>query len=161
MTEVYKPIQPFHLQSAERVHVRPAGLESENFLCATVRLVDTLNGYVTVEFDGTQFPVALPAGDWEYEVLQKPPSAPQVDGLYIRPEEVDEGMNASSLLRRKDAKWSDLLDPARGEIPEEEIPSVVPLRAFATQNVAPTAPSTNTGSFPIPNPNVINEGDPT
>jgi hypothetical protein len=147
--ETFEPAEPFGLQTSQRVQVRSDGTD-ENFLTGMVVLVDSANGYVSVLFDGTTIPVAIPAAEWTFGCVVPESHVPQEDGLYVRKEEALAGTPPSSLLRRRDGHWADLLGDPTQEIPEAEIPPVMPMRPMGT-TPAP-APTTNTTPIPTQPP---------
>lgn len=149
MTDAHEfaPIDPFALQQNEVVRVCPAAGE-QVCLQGVVALVDTKNLYVSVLFDGTQYPVALPMLDWVFQTEVDVRVVPTADGLYIDDDEPEQA--SARIFRLRDGEWSDLIT---GEVVSvDELPNLAPLRAFS--------PNQNFQAAPAAEPTPVTEGDP-
>jgi len=146
MSKTYSPADPLSLQTGQTIKVRPVRGEPENFLCARARMVDGMNRFVTVQFDGTDGSVALLFDDWIFETLDVDPTPlPDIDGMYVAKDEI-EAVAPTRIFRLQAGEWTDILNPAAGVLDPEEIPPLVPLRAATKPSATPT------GTIPVQTP---------
>lgn len=153
MTEdIYIPVEPFALQMTQEVRVKP-GTEGD---CESIRgrvvLVDTASRYVSVMFQGTTVPVALPADEWRFELKQDLSHIPQEDGMYVQEDEAALSMaDVSALYVRKSGEWRNMMGDPTEILDVLELPPLSPLRAMPTPKASPAAPvdAPPTGSAPV------------
>lgn len=157
----FAPVDPFALQQNEVVRVCTAAGD-QTTLQGVVALVDTKNLYVSVLFDGTQYPVALPMPDWVFQTEVDAAFVPTADGLYIDDDEPEQA--SAQIFRLRDGEWTDLLT---GEsVSPDELPNLAPLRAFSPgQNFQPPpaaepTPEEQPAEDPAAEQPITTEGDP-